>query len=53
MSSSRLSILAQAAVRAPVILLVVYDLGALGAKNRGMYFAPTALTGMLLGFKSS
>jgi len=41
-------ILLQAAVRAPVILLVVYDLGALGANNRGVYFAPTSLTGMLL-----
>ncbi len=39
-------ILLQAAVRAPVILLVVYDLGALGGKNRGMYVAPTSLTGM-------
>ena len=41
-------ILLQAAVRAPVILLVVYDLGSLGAKNRGMYFPPTSLTGILL-----
>jgi hypothetical protein len=40
-------ILLQVAVRAPVILLVVYDLGALGANNRGMSFAPTSLTGML------
>ena len=41
-------VLAQATVRAPVILLVVYDLGTLGTKNRGMYFAPTDLTGMVL-----
>ncbi len=41
-------ILLQTAVRAPVILLVVYDLGALGGKNRGMYVAPTSLTGILL-----
>jgi len=33
-------VLPQAAIRAPVILLVVYGLGALGAKNRGMYFPP-------------
>jgi len=42
------SVLAQSTVRAPVILLVVYDLGTLGAKNRGMYFDPTALTVMIL-----
>ncbi len=41
-------VLAQTTVRAPVILLVLYDLGTLGSKNRGMYFAPTALTGMLV-----
>ncbi len=35
-------------VRTPVILLVIYDLGALGSKNRGMYFLPTVLTDMLL-----
>jgi hypothetical protein len=41
-------VLVQTTVRTPVILLVVYDLGTLGSKNRGMYFSPTSLTGMLL-----